>query len=86
MVEQAMGEVGAGPADTVIVGDSSYDMLMGRAAGVGTIGVSWGFQPVDVLRAAGADLIVDTAADLGAALDRLAPASLSGRRVPISPV
>lgn len=80
MIEQALAAVGAEPEEAVIVGDSSFDMLMGRAAGIATIGVSWGFQPVAALRAAGASLIVDDAADLAAALDRF----LAAPRMPIS--
>ena len=59
-----MAEVGAAAADTLMIGDSSFDMEMARAARVGAIGVSWGFQPVSRLREAGADLIVDSYAAL----------------------
>lgn len=64
MILQAMDEVGAAPRDTVMIGDSSYDMEMARAAGVLPIGVSWGFQPVAALTEAGASQVVDTYADL----------------------
>ena len=40
MILQAMKEAGAGPHDTVMVGDSSFDMGMARAAGVLPVGVS----------------------------------------------
>lgn len=78
MILQAMEEVGAAPEDTVMIGDSSYDMAMARAAGVLPIGVSWGFQPVAALTEAGADCIVDSYEDLAPVLDaflsRLSPA------------
>lgn len=64
MILQAMAEVGAEPHETVMIGDSSYDMEMARAAGVLPVGVSWGFQPVAALNEAGADRIVDTYAEL----------------------
>jgi phosphoglycolate phosphatase len=64
MILQAMEEVGAAPHDTVMIGDSSYDMEMARAAGVLPIGVSWGFQPVAALNEAGARRIVHSYADL----------------------
>lgn len=69
MILQAMEEVGARPEDTVMIGDSTYDMAMARAAGVLPIGVSWGFQPVDALREAGAGPIVHTYAELEPLLD-----------------
>ncbi|HEU6441457.1 MAG TPA: HAD-IA family hydrolase [Microvirga sp.] len=64
MILQAMGELGVAPADTMMIGDSSYDMAMARAAGVLPVGVSWGFQPVAALTEAGAARIVDSYAEL----------------------
>jgi phosphoglycolate phosphatase len=69
MVLQAMAEVGVGPDDTLMIGDSSFDMAMARAAGVFPIGVSWGFQPVAALTEAGAGRIVDSYADLAPVLE-----------------
>jgi phosphoglycolate phosphatase len=70
MIEQAMAEVGVPPEDTVMVGDSGFDMAMARAAGVLPIGVSWGFQPVAALREAGADHIVHSYSALTDSLGR----------------
>ncbi|MGO4705061.1 HAD-IA family hydrolase [Microvirga sp. 2MCAF38] len=64
MIHQAMAELGIAAVDTVMIGDSSFDMAMARAAGVHPIGVSWGFQPVEALREAGAHSIVDSYVDL----------------------
>jgi phosphoglycolate phosphatase len=64
MILQAMEELGVAPGDTLMIGDSSYDMGMARAAGVLPIGVSWGFQPVVALNEAGASRIVDSYAEL----------------------
>ncbi|QFU16786.1 HAD-IA family hydrolase [Microvirga thermotolerans] len=78
MLLQAMGEVGAEALDTVMVGDSSFDMAMARAARVLPLGVSWGFQPVSALSEAGARLIVDSYGELEQALGHfLAQASPS---------
>jgi phosphoglycolate phosphatase len=86
MLHQAMDEVGVRPEDSVMIGDSSFDMAMARAAGVLPIGVSWGFQPVAALTEAGADHIVDTYEALQASLERfLAEPSRSSAQVPISP-
>ena len=70
MLRQAMGEAGASPADTLMVGDSTFDMAMARAAGVTPIGVSWGYHPVAALREAGATRIVHCYDELRALLVR----------------
>ena len=79
MILQAMHETGAGPGDTVMVGDSSFDMGMARAAGVLPVGVSWGFQPVAALTEAGAGPIVHSYAELEAVLREFlsAPSKIS---------
>ena len=59
MVLQAMAETGAEPERTVVVGDTTYDMEMARAAGARGIGVSWGHHPARDLLAAGAERVVD---------------------------
>ncbi|WP_210484335.1 HAD-IA family hydrolase [Microvirga antarctica] len=69
MILQAMEDVGAAPHQTVMIGDSSYDMAMARAAGVLPIGVSWGFQPVTALTEAGAHHIVHSYDGLAPVLD-----------------
>lgn len=64
MIETAMAESGATPATTVMIGDTSYDMQMARAAGARALGVAWGYHPVDELTAAGAHAIADAVAAL----------------------
>lgn len=59
MLHSAMAEAGVGPDKTVMIGDAVFDMEMARAAGVRSIAVAWGLQPVDALRAAGATATVD---------------------------
>ncbi len=54
MIEQAIADTGAAPETTLMIGDTSYDMAMARAAGVTAIGVTWGYHDADELRAAGA--------------------------------
>ncbi len=52
MIETAMAEAGALPETTIMIGDTSFDMAMARAAGVTAIGVTWGYhEPEDLLRA-----------------------------------
>jgi phosphoglycolate phosphatase len=64
MIFQAMDATGAQPARTVMIGDSVHDMRMAKAAGVGAIAVSWGFQPASMLVEAGADLVAQHANEL----------------------
>jgi phosphoglycolate phosphatase len=60
MIHQAMEETGVTPERTWMIGDSTYDMTMARAAGAGAIGVSWGYHAPEALIEAGAQAIVDT--------------------------
>ncbi|MES2288657.1 MAG: HAD-IA family hydrolase [Pseudomonadota bacterium] len=64
MVEAAMAEAGAEAADTVVIGDTSFDMMMARNAGTRAIGVTWGYHPADELVAAGAHAIVRHPAEI----------------------
>lgn len=59
MVLQAMTETGIAPDRTVVVGDTTYDIEMAKAAGAFAVGVAWGYHPVADLRSAGADLVVE---------------------------
>lgn len=48
------------PAEAFIyLGDTNTDMRTGLAAGMFTVGVTWGFRPVTELREAGAQAIID---------------------------
>ncbi len=64
MLFRAMAETGADRAHTVMIGDTSFDILMARAAGVSALGVAWGNHPTSELEAAGAHRLVDRFADL----------------------
>jgi len=59
MVLEAMREAGVGAADTIVIGDTIYDVEMARAANAAAIGVSWGYHPADDLHAAGAHTVID---------------------------
>jgi len=72
MILGACRETGIAPQETLMIGDSTFDMLMAKSAGATAIAVSYGFQPVSVLREAGADHVIDSFAGL---LDHL-PASV----------
>lgn len=73
MVFQAMGETGARPEDTVVVGDTTYDVSMALQAGASALGVAWGYHETAALERAGADLVAHSFAEVpGAIADLLA--------------
>lgn len=49
MILTAMAETGVDPADTVMIGDTEFDMAMAAAAGVTGLGVGWGYHPAHAL-------------------------------------
>ncbi len=64
ILQQAMAETGVEPADTVMIGDTTYDMLLARNAGARAIGVSWGYHDSEELLANGASNVVESFAEL----------------------
>ena len=61
----AAERMGADPAETAYVGDSPFDVLAARAAGMYAIAVTWGrIHDRAKLEQAGPDAIIDTAAEL----------------------
>lgn len=64
MLEAAMAAVLAEPSETVMIGDTAYDMEMARAAGARAIGVDWGYHTSEELRAAGAEAVARDARHL----------------------
>ena len=69
MLATAMAEAGARPADTVMIGDTVYDVEMAVAAQARAIGVAWGYHTPDELLAAGAAAVAETPEQLGDLLD-----------------
>jgi phosphoglycolate phosphatase len=66
MIHAAIAEVGAAPATTIMIGDTSFDMAMARAAGAGAIGAGWGYHDAASLLRAGAHHIAETPAQVAA--------------------
>lgn len=58
MVLQALAETGVPAAEAILVGDTTFDVEMARAAGVRALGVAWGYHPAEALLAAGAERIL----------------------------
>lgn len=54
MAREAMADAGASPATTIMIGDTSFDMAMGVAAGARSLGVDWGYHDPHELLEAGA--------------------------------
>ena len=64
MLVAAMAEAGAEPQMTAMIGDTSFDMAMAKAAGARAVGVAWGYHDVHELVEAGADVVADRVAAL----------------------
>jgi phosphoglycolate phosphatase len=87
MLQKAMSAVGAAPGDTLMIGDSTFDMAIARAAGVTAVGVSWGYHARAALEEAGAEVIAGSYGELRKVLVRLGalPGSRTAAGHPISP-
>lgn len=70
MLEQALDETGAEPDNSLMIGDSTFDILMAKNAGIQSIGVAWGYQPVEHLVEAGADDIASDPSNLLSLIDK----------------
>lgn len=67
MILTCLNETMVDPEAAIMIGDTSFDMDMAKSAGIGAIGVSWGYHPVGALGAA--DEIIDDFAHLPSTLD-----------------
>ncbi|MGJ8623850.1 MAG: HAD-IA family hydrolase [Yoonia sp.] len=68
MILTALNETGVLPVRAVMLGDTTYDMDMARAAGIKKIGVTWGYHAADTLQP---DTMIDSFAALSGAVDHL---------------
>lgn len=67
----AMAEVGVRPEETLLIGDTIYDIQMARNAGAAALGVAWGYHETGELLAAGAAAVLSDFAQLWPALTDL---------------
>lgn len=79
MIERAIAETGSERGMTVMVGDTVFDVEMARYAGVGALGVAWGYHPPEVLARAGAHEVIDDYRALDGAIARVLA---NGKAVP----
>ena len=68
MVLENLRATGIAASKAVIIGDTHFDMAMGKSAGVHTIGVDWGFHTASEIETGQPDIMVSTMKELGAAL------------------
>jgi phosphoglycolate phosphatase-like HAD superfamily hydrolase len=50
------------PEESIVVGDSYYDIEAGKMAGTKTVAVTYGYQPKELLK--GADYVIDDLREL----------------------
>lgn len=63
-VLKTLHDLGCLPEDAVVVGDMTFDILMGQRAGCTTVGVTYGNGTYEQLEEAGADHIISDFAEL----------------------
>jgi len=71
MIQAALAETGAEPDAAVMIGDTTYDIEMARAAGVAALGVAWGYHAPAALTGAGASTVLSDYSQLTAAIDAI---------------
>ncbi|MEL7461031.1 MAG: HAD-IA family hydrolase [Pseudomonadota bacterium] len=67
MLEAALAEAGVPASRAVMIGDTTFDMDMGAAAGVATVAVTWGYHSEERLRGTAANAVAHS-------FDEVAPA------------
>ena len=68
MVRSALAEAGVSASDAVMIGDTTYDLEMAAAAGVPSIGVTWGYHSRRSLEAFEPVAVINDFAELVPAL------------------
>lgn len=66
----ALSKLAISPEEAVMVGDSNFDVDAGKAAGVTTIAVTYGYRPLEAIRHA--DYLIDRMDNILPLLDKLA--------------
>lgn len=72
MLQANLDALGRPASSSVMIGDTSFDMIMAKAAGVSAYGVDWGFHTTEEIKSGGADMMFSSMDDLGRGLDHFA--------------
>lgn len=64
IIKQCLKEESLSLDDTVIIGDTKFDIVGGKHNGIHTLGVTWGFGTYEDLKSAKSDTIVATPLDI----------------------
>jgi phosphoglycolate phosphatase len=64
LIRDALRETAAEPRSTAMIGDRGEDIAGARSNGVYAVAAAWGYGDVQEFRAAGADLVVSSPAEL----------------------
>ncbi len=64
MVNVALSDTGVERENALMIGDTTYDMVMAAKAGVKSVGVTWGYHEEDELVASGANHIIKHISEL----------------------
>ena len=67
---RAMADLGVSAEQSIMVGDTTFDLDMAAAAGVPSVAVSWGVHRTDVLEGRSPSAVVFTMTELEAELNR----------------
>ena len=59
-----LDRLGAQAAETLVVGDTTFDLMMGSGAGCRTCGVTWGNHSAEMLQSASPDFLIDSFEEL----------------------
>lgn len=57
-------QLGKDPRDMYFVGDTAVDIRTGKASGMSTVGVSWGFRSIHELQGENPDIIINSPLEL----------------------
>jgi phosphoglycolate phosphatase len=66
MIEELMDELAVSPAQTLMIGDTTHDLLMAHNAGVAAVAVSYGAHPWDALETVASLYCAPSVAELAA--------------------
>ncbi|RED52512.1 HAD-IA family hydrolase [Aestuariispira insulae] len=71
ILQDAIAEVGADPKDTVMIGDTVFDIQTAVNARTLAIGVDWGYHGTDALKRAGARMVVSDFREIPDCLEKI---------------